>query len=112
MCDNCNHSIENTTPRYGAWMLNVLPYGSSFRRLVIAAHLRRRLRARLRGRTYVLPPSALALVSLNLHHSDKPPRHPDSLNDTPLWGMDPEHTSIAGRLFFSQAEKNQKTKGR
>ena len=26
--------------------------------------------------------------------------------------MDPEHASIAGRLFFSRAEKNQKTKGR
>ena len=26
--------------------------------------------------------------------------------------MDPEHASIAGRLFFSQVEKNQKTKGR
>ena len=26
--------------------------------------------------------------------------------------MDPEHASIVGRLFFSQAEKNQKTKGR
>ena len=26
--------------------------------------------------------------------------------------MDPEHASIAGRLFFSQAEKNQKAKRR
>ena len=26
--------------------------------------------------------------------------------------MDPEHASITGRLFFSQAEKNQKAKGR
>ena len=26
--------------------------------------------------------------------------------------MDPEHASIAGRLFFSQVEKNQKAKGR
>ena len=26
--------------------------------------------------------------------------------------MDPEHASIAGRLFFSRAEKNQKAKGR
>ena len=113
MCDNCNHSIENTTPHYGAWMQNVLPYGSSFRRLVIAAHLRRRLLARLRGRTYVLPPSALALVSLNLHHSDKPPRHPDGLkHNAPYGSMDPEHASIAGRLFFSQAENNQKAKRR
>ena len=26
--------------------------------------------------------------------------------------MDPGHASIAGRLFFSRAEKNQKAKGR
>ena len=26
--------------------------------------------------------------------------------------MDPEHASIAGRLFFSRAEKNQKAEGR
>ena len=34
-------------------------------------------------------------------------------NTTPRYGsMDPEHASIAGRLFFSQAEKNQKAKRR
>ena len=34
-------------------------------------------------------------------------------NTTPHYGsMDPEHASIAGRLFFSLAEKNQKAKRR
>ena len=70
---------------------------------MITAHLRRRLRARLRGRTDVLPPSALVFVSLNLHHSDKPPHHPDGLKiTTPRYGsMDPEHASIAGRFGWS-----------